>query len=141
LAFGFDDDHIAGVDEHLGDQRQALLGALEDDHVVRAAHHTVRRHPCRDRAPQGWQPVSHGVLEGAAILPTEDPVEDLTELCGREERGIRVSAAERDDVGVGAVLEQVPDRRGSDDVHAGGVPGGHHAAPVSSALRPRTSSS
>ena len=105
------DDDVAGVDEQLGREVQALLPALGDQDVVGGARHPVGGEPRSDKCPQLGQPVRGRVLQRRRVPRREQVVVDLVELVHREERGIRVAAGEGRDPGIACESEELTDRR------------------------------
>ena len=65
------DDHVAGVDHQLRGQVEALLAALDDQHVVGGARHAVPGEPLGDLGPQLRQAVRGRVLQGGGVLGRE----------------------------------------------------------------------
>ncbi len=149
---------VARVQDQLGGEVEALLGALEDEDLVEAARDAVGRHPLGDPRPQRRQPVGDRVLHDAAVLAREQVGVDGAQLVDGEQVWRGVAAAERDDRRVRAVLEELADGGGPDDVHPARVadrhprpvavvsasvfdPAAHSASSASSSARPATSAS
>ena len=118
------DHDVAGVEDELGDEVQALLRTLEDQHVRGRARDAVPRHALGDLLAQARPPVRHRVLEHGRVT-SQEAVEHRAQLGHREQARVRVPAPERDQVGVRPKSEQVPDGRWADELHPRGE-AGHH---------------
>jgi hypothetical protein len=118
------DDHVAGVDDQLGGQVEALLTSLDDQHVVGGAGDAVPGESLRDLGAQVGQAVGGGVLQGDRALRGEQAGVDLLQLVHREQRRVGIAAAEGDDLRIGAQPQQLADGRRLHAGHPAGEPDG-----------------
>ncbi|MNH08944.1 hypothetical protein D3C79_683840 [compost metagenome] len=91
----FHPDAVAGIDEQLGRQQDALLGAGEDQDLIRLAHHPPRLHQIAADGGAKWSqalwiPVVHPVAGALAPLLLHQPP---PERLGEEAR-IRLAGGE-----------------------------------------------
>lgn len=85
-------DGIAGIDQQLGRQQDPLLGAGEDQDLVRLAHHAARLHQiAADGAAQRLQPLRLPVIHPVAGVPAPLLLHQPAPQGLREEAGIRLA--------------------------------------------------
>ncbi|MNT07420.1 hypothetical protein D3C72_1421200 [compost metagenome] len=85
-------DGVTGIDEQLGRQQYALLGAGEDQDLLRLAHHAPRLHQvAADGGAQRGQPLRIPVIHPVAGPLTPLLLHQATPECLGKEAGIRLA--------------------------------------------------
>ena len=90
------DDDVAGIDERLADEVDRLLAAGGDDHVLGVGKHPLGRHHLEDAVLGLLEALGRPVLERLGGRALGDPRHLRGEAAGREGRGVRQAAGERD---------------------------------------------
>ena len=109
----FEDDVIAGIDEDLSDQIEALLRAVDDEDAVGAKGAVeAAREPLRNPRAHLGDAFGNAVLQRRRAVFVHHVARRVGDFGRGKQLGRRQSAAERNHVGLLRDLEHLANRRG-----------------------------